>query len=414
MDLQFLPRSPISSSPIADSSVIAYPALLSCRSSTLFTPSQPFPRPSAAESACLSCDPSKGLHLLAAAIYGHSLYLAGGRDPRAKGIRKWTQTQSLKQNARNLTCLSSPSVTQEVLESGGEGGLTGGSGGNGDGSGGGGGDAEEDGHAGSSGHGLGGVIGAFLVGWRARVRADPQFAYKVLMEEVVGLGACVLGDMASRSNFGLNELDFVFCTLVVGSIVNFSLMYLLAPTSAAACVSQLPGLFASCPPGHMFEPGMYSVIDRAGTFVYKGTVFAAVGFAAGLVGTAISTLLLQVRKTVDPDFVPQNNPPPTILNAATWALHMGLSSNFRYQALNGLEFALAKVLNPATFKASVIATRGLNNLIGGTSFVMLARLTGSQKAGADPPPKDSEGEEGKLLDQADPDEKVSEIADTNN
>ena len=37
--------------------------------------------------------------------------------------------------------------------------------------------------------------------------ADPQFPFMVLMEELVGVSACVLGDMASRPNFGLNELD---------------------------------------------------------------------------------------------------------------------------------------------------------------------------------------------------------------
>ncbi|KAF3952700.1 hypothetical protein CMV_021770 [Castanea mollissima] len=60
--------------------------------------------------------------------------------------------------------------------------------------------------------------------WRSRVATDPQFAFKVLMEELVGVTACVLGDMASRPNFGLNELDFVFSTLVVGSVLNFTLI----------------------------------------------------------------------------------------------------------------------------------------------------------------------------------------------
>lgn len=55
--------------------------------------------------------------------------------------------------------------------------------------------------------------------------ADPQFGFKVFSEVVVGVAACVLGDMASRPNFGLNELDFVFSTIVVGSILNFTLMY---------------------------------------------------------------------------------------------------------------------------------------------------------------------------------------------
>ncbi|EFJ13618.1 hypothetical protein SELMODRAFT_424220 [Selaginella moellendorffii] len=59
---------------------------------------------------------------------------------------------------------------------------------------------------------------------------------------------------------------------------------------------------------------------------------------------------------------------------------MGVSSNLRYQALNGLEYFAAGVLSPAVFKTSVFAVRAANNVLGGTSFVTLARLTGSQRA----------------------------------
>ncbi|OIT26251.1 protein reticulata-related 3, chloroplastic [Nicotiana attenuata] len=224
-----------------------------------------------------------------------------------------------------------------------------------------------------------GPIGAFVNGWRSRVAADPQFPFKVLMEELVGVSANVLGDMASRPNFGLNELDFVFSTLVVGSIMNFVLMYLLAPT-ASASIQTLPSIFANCPPSHMFQSGSYGLLSRLGTFVYKGTQFAAVGFTAGLVGTALSNGLIKMRKKMDPNFETPNKPPPTLLNAATWAIHMGFSSNLRYQTLNGVEFVLAKGLPPLVFKSSVVVLRCVNNLLGGATFVILAKMTGSQKA----------------------------------
>ncbi|GMJ01608.1 RETICULATA-RELATED 3 [Hibiscus trionum] len=223
-----------------------------------------------------------------------------------------------------------------------------------------------------------GILGLLLSGWRDRITADPQFPFKVLMEELVGVSACVVGDMSTRPNFGLNELDFVFSTLVVGSILNFTLMYLLAPTASASSSSSLPALFANCPPGHMFEPGAYTPMNRFGTFVYKGAVFAAVGFAAGLVGTAISNGLINMRKKMDPNFETPNKPPPTLLNALTWAAHMGVSSNLRYQSLNGVEYLLAKGLPPLVFKSSVVVLRCLNNVLGGMSFVLLARMTGSQ------------------------------------
>ncbi|KAL1804565.1 hypothetical protein DCAR_0830355 [Daucus carota subsp. sativus] len=226
-----------------------------------------------------------------------------------------------------------------------------------------------------------GPVGAFLNGWRSRVAADPQFPFKVLMEEIVGLSACVLGDMASRPNFGLNELDLVFSTLVVCFILNFTLMYILAPTTASSGVA-LPALFASCPTSHMFEPGPFSVLDRFGTFVYKGIVFAAVGFTAGLVGTALSNGLLALRKNMDPTFETPNEAPRTMLNALTWAAQVGLSANLRYQTLNGVEYVLAKGLPSFAFKTSVIVLRVVNNVMGGMSFVILARLTGSQSSGA--------------------------------
>ncbi|KAK4342585.1 hypothetical protein RND71_038401 [Anisodus tanguticus] len=258
------------------------------------------------------------------------------------------------------------------------GGSDGGRIGMGRGSGGGGGDSGGDSDDSRSSWDSFGPIGAFVNGWRSRVTADPQFPFKVLMEELVGVTSAVIGDMASRPSFGLNELDFVFSTLVVGSILNFVLMYILAPTAASVSSRALPSIFASCPPSHMFEPGGYSLLSRVGTLVYKGTLFAAVGFAAGLVGTAISNGLIKIRKKMDPNFETPNKPPPTLLNAATWATHMGVSSNLRYQTLNGVEFLLDKALPPVVFKTSVVVLRCLNNVLGGMSFVMLARLTGSQ------------------------------------
>lgn len=294
------------------------------------------------------------------------------------------------------------------LAGGGGGGNDGiGRGGGGDRGGWGGGDGSDYGDSSSSpsssSSGAVGILGLLLSGWRSRVAADPQFPFKVVMEELVGVSACVLGDMASRPNFGLNELDFVFSTLVVGSILNFTLMYLLAPTLSSSS-SSLPALFANCPTSHMFQPGAYTILNRFGTFVYKGAVFAAVGLAAGLVGTALSNGLINLRKKMEPDFETPNKAPPTLLNALTWAIHMGVSSNFRYQTLNGIEFLLEKGLSPLAFKSSVVVLRCLNNVLGGMSFVILARLTGAQSVGEPKPVAEGEvgsvSEKEKLIDGA--------------
>ncbi|KAH9299900.1 hypothetical protein KI387_044123 [Taxus chinensis] len=152
----------------------------------------------------------------------------------------------------------------------------------------------------------------------------------------------------------------------------------------------LPGIFVGCPITHMFELGRFTLLERMGTYVYKGILFAAIGFSAGLAGIALFNGLINVRKKMDPNFETPNKAPSTLLNAFTWALQMGFSTNLRYQTLTGLEFSLTKGLPPIVFKSSVIVLRCLNNVIRGMDFVLLARITGTQKVDEPPPPLEEE------------------------
>jgi len=225
-------------------------------------------------------------------------------------------------------------------------------------------------------------------GWHERVQCDPAFPSKVLIEQIIGVGAAVVGDMSSRPHWGLYELDFVFSTLVVGSIVNFALMYCLAATpasSAAAKGSLLQKLFSEqtlksmgAPGGHMFEKG-YGIGPRLTNLAYKGFLFGLVGVFSGLVGTAMSNGLILMRRRMDPEFEPQNKPPNVAMNALAWGTHMGVSANTRYQILYGLDLIMMPFLGRYGFLAYSAVIRTLNNAFGGTSFVFFARLFGVQK-----------------------------------
>eukprot|EP00899_Mesostigma_viride_P013377 jgi/Mesvir1/2203/Mv09848-RA.1 len=199
------------------------------------------------------------------------------------------------------------------------------------------------------------------------------------MEELVGVSSCVIGDMSVRPNWGLNELDFVFSTLVVSSIINFVLMYMLAPTGVGGAA--LPGIFAACPAGHMFEAGAYSLAARAGTLLYKAIQFGGVGVIGGVGGTLLTNALVDARKRVDKTFVANENP-PVHLNALSWAIHMAFSSNIRYQMLNGIDGALVKMMPPTLFKLWIPFIRCLNNVAGGVTFSLTARAVGAQKSSA--------------------------------
>lgn len=279
---------------------------------------------------------------------------------------------------------SSSSTHCLTTDSGNSGFHGGGGGGGGDSSGNNNGWSSSDGGDGvSGGGGSRNVVGAFFSGWRSRVAADPEFPFKVLMEEVVGVSATAVGDMASRPNFGLSELDLVLSTLVVGSIVNFVLMYLLAPTSSSTTATA-----ASSLPSYIFQPGNFSLLARTATFFYKGLLFSAVGFVSGLVGTTLSNTLVAIKNNNNKDDndnkeEKKKGGPPTVLNAATWAVHMGLSSNLRYQTLNGVEFVMVRSMPPGLFKMAVLLLRGLNNVLGGMSFVALGKVMGSQKVSSE-------------------------------
>lgn len=256
------------------------------------------------------------------------------------------------------------------------------------GSGGGDGRGKGDGNDGNGGW-FGGMAGGLVKGWQERVAADPDFKYKVMVEQIIGVGAAVAGDMAGRPNFGLNELDFVFSTLVVGSIVNFLLMYLLAPTLAPAAAGGRGNLIAKlfsdstlagvgAPTGHIFQKGTFTLGQRATNVAFKGMQFGVVGISAGLTGTAVSNTLLAIRKKLDPSFEMQNEAPNVILNALTWGLHMGVSSNLRYQVLNGLDMHMSALLPGGAFKLATSLIRTGNNVLGGISFSVLARVLGVQ------------------------------------
>lgn len=90
------------------------------------------------------------------------------------------------------------------------------------------------------------------------------------------------------------------------------------------------------PPPTCTQAG-FPVSKRLVNFVYKGFIFSLIGLMAGTVGTSLSNGLLALRQHLDPSFVVQNEPPTVLGNASCWALHMGISSNLRYQLLGGAD-----------------------------------------------------------------------------
>ena len=54
-----------------------------------------------------------------------------------------------------------------------------------------------------------------MLAWPCLRAVLPHVLKKPCDLQVIGVGAAVLGDMSSRPYWGLYELDFVFCTVIV-------------------------------------------------------------------------------------------------------------------------------------------------------------------------------------------------------
>lgn len=225
-------------------------------------------------------------------------------------------------------------------------------------------------------------------GWRRRVAADPDFPFKVLMEETVGLALAASGMIAARGKNILAELDFAFCDIAVGGTLNFILVYLLTPAFGARAGG---GALAKLP-ANLFAGGDYSLAMRAGGFLYKGALFAGCGFVGSLLGTSASQGLLLLRRAAGAlsgkkaeggNAEGDKELPNVVVNSAAWAGFMFVSSNPRYQAVAGMERALFAVAPEAVAKVCSGALRTGNNVLGGAVWVWWARAIGLQKKPTD-------------------------------
>jgi len=229
--------------------------------------------------------------------------------------------------------------------------------------------------------GLAGHLAQIWPAWRRKMAADPKFAFKLLMEETVGLGLALSGMIAARGKEILNELDYAFGDMIVGAVLNFTALWIAAPSVIAgqqstSTFSKLlgrlpPNIFAATPPGIQ-----YSVAMRIAGGLVTGTKFALVGLAAGFVGTCISSLLLSLRN-MRHGSVPTasaKKTPGILENSLGWSGFMFVSSSPRYQAVAGLERVTYRFMPDAVAKTSSGLFRTMNNIIGGATWVYWAKF----------------------------------------
>uniref|UniRef100_A0A1J3CRG7 Protein RETICULATA-RELATED 1, chloroplastic n=1 Tax=Noccaea caerulescens TaxID=107243 RepID=A0A1J3CRG7_NOCCA len=228
---------------------------------------------------------------------------------------------------------------------------------------------------------------------RNRMLADPSFLFKVGTEVAIDSCCATFAEVQKRGENFWSEFELYAADLLVGLVVDVALVGLLAPyarigkPSVASSTGLFKGLKRSCAalPSSVFEaerPGCkFSVNQRIATFFYKGLLYGSVGFGCGLVGQGIANLIMTAKRSIkkSEEDVPV---PPLFESAALWGVFLGLSSNARYQIINGLERVVegstAAKRIPVVAMAFTVGVRFANNVYGGMQFVDWAKLSGVQ------------------------------------
>ncbi|XP_010689980.2 protein RETICULATA-RELATED 1, chloroplastic [Beta vulgaris subsp. vulgaris] len=226
---------------------------------------------------------------------------------------------------------------------------------------------------------------------RNRMLADPAFLFKIGTEIVIDSCCATFAEVQKRGKDFWTEFELYLADLLVGVVVNVALVGMLAPYVRIGGRSASAGLFGGISracrdlPSSVFEaerPGCrFSVKQRMASYFYTGVLQGGVGFGCGIFGQGIANLIMTAKRSIkksDED-IPV---PPLIKSAVLWGAFLALSSNTRYQVINGLERVveaspLAKNIPPVAM-AFTVGVRFANNVYGGMQFVDWARWSGVQ------------------------------------
>jgi len=232
------------------------------------------------------------------------------------------------------------------------------------------------------------------VPFRNRALADPHMVNKIWAEQFLSISLVLSAEVLKRGDYFLKELEYVVANLVIGRFVNFALFFFMAPTLTLYATS--PSSFdlkryLSSLPAYVFQVSPkgrppYTLSDRLASFLYKGTLYGAVGFGAGLVGVFVTRLLLWIKTVTDSSYESRLPPPPIFKTSLAWSAFMATHSNVRLQIVNGIEGVVYPAFRhrPLIPLATTWVLRLLNTYIGCSSWIDFVRFLGLQ-----PKPGDS-------------------------
>jgi len=211
---------------------------------------------------------------------------------------------------------------------------------------------------------------------REKLLGNPRLIMTVGIELAIGVTAKLIAEVQARQEDFWKELDFVASDVMLEIVADFSLVWLLSPALNLRPIptGKLARTIATLP-GHASQKGAFALWQRASTIAYRAVQFFCVGMVSTMIGHGSTMALANARGKVEG----QKELSPLLPTAVGWASFMVISSNFRYQTVNGIEERLFDAcLKGAPRNVATFFLRFGNCWFGGMNWIWYARAVGLQ------------------------------------
>mmetsp|Transcript_35563 Transcript_35563/g.100668 ORF Transcript_35563/g.100668 Transcript_35563/m.100668 type:complete len:499 (+) Transcript_35563:398-1894(+) len=175
-----------------------------------------------------------------------------------------------------------------------------------------------------------------------RLMADPAFAQKLFIEQVITATGSMFYEWRHRGENFTKELDFALANTATLCAANAAMVWSVAPNRSYGAPNKLPWQsMLSGLPNNVFDSSgplrAYTNTSRAAGFFAKAAEMSAIGAVAGAAQAGIGHGLVAIRQLKDKKFEPSVPVPSVSRSALGLGAFAGLSCNFRYQMIGGAE-----------------------------------------------------------------------------
>jgi len=230
-----------------------------------------------------------------------------------------------------------------------------------------------------------GPLAPILLGLRERINADKAFIFKLKCELVLDEMMTIFTNCIVRGNpllWAAADFGQVIAHMLQAGFNDFSLVYAMSPRKRLSKAERGGGAGGSdqkegeeeeeeeqrtqC--AHIFQPGDFTVWQRISCWFRLMRLYATIGLINTTLSRVIAISVLGQFELLTPAY---------LMRAAICGMvHMGLSSNSRYQCVNGLEVLCYRHFSQRIAQCCSIVLRWCNMLVGSRLWLTVASVGG--------------------------------------